>query len=82
MIAALGPYVDGVDSRKRVWPVTELRDDVCLLNRRRTDAGAGSDELTCGVSHALVDDREAVIITDVAWSSRRFTACLTVSYDV
>jgi len=48
--------------RKRVRSVTELWDDVCLLNRRRTDAGAGSHEFACGVSHALIDDGGAIII--------------------
>ena len=60
LIAALGPYVDGVDPRKSERPISELWDDVGLFDRGRTDAGAGSDELTCGVSHALVDDGEAV----------------------
>jgi len=66
LIAALSPYVDGVDPRKRVRSVTEPWDDVCPLNRRRTDPSAGSHEFACSVSHALVDDGEAAIITDVA----------------
>jgi len=45
VVAALGPHVDGVDPRKREWPVTELWDDVGFLDRRQTDAGAGSHEL-------------------------------------
>jgi len=82
LIAALGPYVNGVDPRKREWPVTELWEDVRLLNRGRADAGAGSDKVACGVSHVLVADREAVIIVEYPASSRRFTVCLTVSYGV
>ena len=40
-------------------------EDVRLLNRGRADAGAGSDEVACGVPHVPVADREAVIIVDV-----------------
>jgi len=48
LVAALCPYVDGVDPRERERPVTELREDVRLLDRG-ADAGAGSDEFACGV---------------------------------
>ena len=34
LVAALGPHVDGVDPRKRVRPVTELREDVRLFDGR------------------------------------------------
>ena len=38
LVAALGPYVDGVDPRKRERSVTELWENVDLFNRGRTDA--------------------------------------------
>jgi len=38
-----------------------------LTDRGKGDAGAGSHEFACGVSNALVDDGEAIIITDVAY---------------
>ena len=56
LVAALCPHVDGVDPRERERPVAELRNDVRFVDGRRTDAGAGSDEIACCVSHAVVDD--------------------------
>jgi len=66
LVAALSPHIDGVDPRERERPVTELWDDVGLLDGGWTDAGAGSDELAGCVAYALVDDSEAVVIGNVA----------------
>ena len=54
-----------VDSCERERAVTELWDDVGLLDRGWTAAGAGSDELAGCVLHAAVDDSEAVVVVHI-----------------
>lgn len=58
---ALSPHVDGLDSYNGDRRV-ELWDNVGFLDRVRTNAGAGSDELAGRLTDALVDDSKPIVI--------------------
>ena len=79
LVATAGPDIDSVDSFECERPVTELRDDVRLLDRWWTDASAHSDQLARCVAHANIDVLEARACRACPTFSGLLATCLTVS---